>query len=81
MFSQHMPAHLLLTMQRLAKNRTGDTQVRHLRRSLAIACCSSAYLMSAMVLQLVERRNLGPCGQSSPSRPATVWSPELTEIV
>ena len=28
MFSQHMPAHLLLTMQRLAKERTGDTQAR-----------------------------------------------------
>ena len=26
MFSQHMPAGLLLTMQRLAKERTGDTQ-------------------------------------------------------
>ena len=28
MFSQHMPAHLLLTMQRLAKDRTGNTQAR-----------------------------------------------------
>ena len=36
MFSQHMPAHLLLTMQRLAKERTGDTQARS---TAAGACC------------------------------------------